>query len=187
MSATVCYGIAAPSPNVLEVSLTANTDYLTPPFNQWSTGAVTICWPASAGASVITSVTAPSTLPYGPDFTPTLVGANYCQKYTFGAPSTLNLTTGVPEVVIALHIDAACMAGVEFFVEPAPGAPVVNGDAAIINALAEQYAPGACSLTSSGACIPTIGEWGFICLVLMFLTLGLVSLNTSRETVFLNF
>jgi len=164
-NATVCYGISATSPNVLEVSLTSDTDYVMPPFNQWSTGAVTICWPASAGASVITGVTATTTLPYGPDFTPTMVGTDFCQKYTFGAPATLNLMTGMPVTVIELQLDATCMSEVEFYINPMPGAPVVNGNAAIINALAEQYAPGDCAVATMGACIKRIqkqGGWSFV-------------------------
>lgn len=182
-NATVCYGIAAPSPNVLEVSLTSNIDYATPPFNQWSTGAVTICWPASAGSAVITGVTATTTLPYGPDFTPTMVGTNFCQKFTFGAPSTLNLMTGMPVTVIELQLDAACMSEVEFFIDPMPGPPVVNGDAAIINALAEQYAPGDCATATMGACVPTMGEWALVSFTLILLSLALIQMQHETKGV----
>lgn len=179
----MCYGLAATSPNVLEISLTSNSDYVMPPFNQWSTGAITICWPASAGSAVITGATATSTLPFGPDFTPTMVGTDFCQKYTFGAPSTLNLMNGVPVPVIELQLDATCLAGVEFYLDPSPGAPVVNGNAAIINALAEQYAPDGCSLNTTGACIPTMSQWGVLCLLIIFLSCGLIALRPEAEIV----
>jgi len=175
--AQVCYGIAAPMPNVLEISLTSSSDFVALPINQWVTGAVTICWPASEGPAVISSITTTSTLQFAPDASPTMVGSDFCQIYTFVGPSTLNLTTGVPVV----QLDAACMAGVEFFINPSPAAPIANGDASLIQLLGEEYAPGACSLTSSGACVPTMGQWLLLSLSLIFLCVGIIFLSEKRE------
>lgn len=151
-AASVCYGIDSSGDNTLEISLTSNTNYSqTPtPTSSWTTGAFTLCWPSSLGPNIISSFTNLTALPYAFDFTPTLVGANYCQKFTFIGPAVLDLTSGVVTDVVQINLNTSCAAAAgDFFIENFPSdPPVANGTASLINFFGEEFAVGGCTLTT---------------------------------------
>ena len=149
----VCYSISATG-NTLEVSVLPDTDYLTPPFNNWTTAQVTVSWDEALGSGVITQSSGQGGFSFAPDGAPVLESGTYYQKFGFTAPTTVSLANGTPLVVLQMMVQSSNATTGDFSIVEAP--PITGGDASFTNVFGDQFANGTCTLTASNVVLPVL-------------------------------